>query len=387
MAPGKSWTYRWYADDVTPGEIGALNLTDFGDARGHRHHGLFAGMVIEPKGATWHSPVTGAPLASGGSADVRVPGRPDFREGVLFYQDGLNLRTAAGALIADPVDHPPLPGEPAGGLDPEDQGEKAFSYRNEPFRHRLGYEPVSNTSPAGRAMADVYDSHRHGDPFTPLLRAYSGDELRLRVLQGSDKPRQHAFSLDGHGFKPQADDPGGRAVGTLSGITVGSAVNAQMGVTGTAGDYLYGDQVGGFNRSGGLWGLLRVYPRPAAAGELLPTPVPAVDDPRAPGSHPLLPLELDTVQADVFKDLDLDGVRDAGEPSVAGATVAATSAGAVVTRGASGADGQARLSVRAGTYGLTVTPPAGTTVVKAPATVTTGGNNALVKVSIALRAV
>ena len=387
VAPGKSRTYRWYADDVTPGEIGALNITDFGDARGHRHHGLFAGMVIEPKGATWHSPGTGAPLASGGSADVRVPGRADFREGVLFYQDGLNLRTSSGAVIADPVDHAPLPGEPAAGLDAEDQGEKAFSYRNEPFRHRLGYEPVANTAPAGRAMADVYDSHRHGDPFTPLLRAYSGDELRLRVLQGADKPRQHAFGLDGHGFKPQPDDPGGRAVGTLSGITVGSAVNAQMGVTGTAGDYLYGDQVGGFNRSAGLWGLLRVYPRPAAAGELLPTPVRAVDDPRAAGNHPLLPLELDTVQADVFKDLDLDGVRDVGEPSVAGATVAATLAGAVVTRGTSAADGQARLSVRAGTYGLTVTAPAGHAVSKAPATVTTGGNNALVKVSIALRAV
>ena len=384
VGPGKSYTYRWFADDVTPGEIGAVNITDFGDARGHRHHGLFAGLVVEPKNSTWTDPATGRPLASGANADIRVPGRPDFRESVVQYSDGLNLRTAAGAIITDPVAHAPEPGDGPAALDPEDQGEKAFGYRNEPFRHRLGYEPVANTAPDGRAMADVYDSERHGDPATSMMRAYSGDELRVRVLQGSDKPRQHAFGLDGHGFKLQPDDPDGRTVGVASGITVGTAINAQMGATGVAGDYLYGDQVGGFNRSGGLWGLLRVYPRPTA-GALLPTAIPAVDNPRA-GGHPLLPLELDTVQADVFKDLDADGVHDAGEVAVAGATVSLTTAGTVVARGVSAADGQAFVSVPAGTYGVTATAPAGYTVAKVPATVVTAGNNTTKKVAVALRA-
>ena len=262
VGPGQVVHLPWFADDVTPGEIGAVNLTDFGDARGHRHHGLFAGLVVEPRGSTWTDPVTGRPLATGANADVRVPGRPDFRESVVQYSDGLNLRTAGGAIITDPVAHAPEPGDGPAALDPEDQGEKAFGYRNEPFRHRLGYEPVANAAPDGRAMADVYDSERHGDPATTMMRAYSGDELRVRVLQGSDKPRQHAFGLDGHGFRLQPDDPDGRTVGVASGITVGTAVNAQMGATGVPGDYLYGDQVGGFNRSGGLWGLLRVYPRP-----------------------------------------------------------------------------------------------------------------------------
>ena len=250
----------------------------------------------------------------------------------------------------------------------------------------LGEQPASTQATAGRAFADVYDSHRHGDPATPLIRAYSGDELRVRVVQGSDKSRQHAFSLDGHGFRPQPDDPGGRVVGTLSGITPGTAVNAQMGVTGAPGDYLYGDQVGGFNRSAGLWGLLRVYPRPAAAGDLLPTPVPAVDDPRSAGSHPQLPLELSTVQADVFRDLDLDGVHDAGEPSVPGAVVAATQSGTVRSRATSGADGQAHLPVRTGSWSLAVTPPAGYRLARQPAAVSITAQNTTKKVRIALRA-
>ncbi len=380
VAPGRSYTYRWFADDVTPGEIGGVNITDFGDVRGHRHHGLFAGLVVEPKGSTWHDPATGRPLLSGANADIRVPGRPDFRESVVQYSDGLNLRTRTGAIIADPG----ADLEPGDALDVEDRGEKAFGYRNEPFRHRLGYEPVRNVAPDGRAMADVYDSHRHGDPATTMMRAYAGDELRVRILQGSDKPRQHAFSLDGHGFRLQPDDPGGRTVGTASGISVGTAINAQMGVTGVPGDYLYADQVAGWNRSAGLWGMLRVYPRPAAGTALLPTPLTGVDDPRA-GGHPLLPLELDTVQADVFRDLDADGVHDAGEVAVAGATVSLTTAGTVLARGSSGPDGQAHVSVPAGSYGVTVTPPTGFRLTKAPATVVTAGNNATRKIAVGLR--
>jgi hypothetical protein len=395
VAPGRTITYRWYADEVSPGEIGAANLTDFGDVRGHRHHGLFAGLIVEPKGATWTDQATGAPLASGASADVHVPGGKDFRENVVFFQDGLNLRTADGQPIADAADHPPVPHAPEEGapaepveapepLDAEDQGEKAFNYRNAPFHHRLGYEPVSNDAPQGSDMADVYDSHVHGDPDTPMLRAYEGDQLRVRVLQGSDKPRQHAFSLAGHGFKPQPNDPGGRTVGTLSGITVGSAINAEMGTTGPAGDYLYGCAVGFFHRSGGLWGMLRVYPRPGAAAELSPTEVPAVDDPRA-GGHPLLPLGLSTVEADVFDDSDQDGTHDAGEPGVAGARLTLSAAGQPVTAGTSDGVGPVRLPARAGAYGLAVAAPAGYVVGSAPATVPVPGDGAVARVVIALR--
>jgi hypothetical protein len=36
----------------------SATLADFGDRRGHRHHGLFGGLLIEPKGSTWSDPKT-----------------------------------------------------------------------------------------------------------------------------------------------------------------------------------------------------------------------------------------------------------------------------------------------------------------------------------------
>lgn len=389
VAPTKSITYRWYADDVSPGELGALNVTDFGDVRGHRHHGLFAGIVIEPKNSRAFHPATGSSLAAGASADIRVPGTADFREHVVFFQDGLNLRDAAGAVIDDPSDHPPTPEEPDGApLDAEDGGEKAFSYRSEPFRHRLGYEPVAADSPAGRDLADVYDSVVHGDPATPIFRAYGRDPLRVRVLQGSDKPRQHAFQLAGHSFPAQPGDPDTRILGTVSGIAPGTHINAHMGnaggPTGAAGDYLYNCAVGFFHRSGGLWGLTRVYPAPPTATELQPTALGGVDDPRR-GGHPLLPLELSHFRIDVFKDLDRDGVHDANEPAVPGATVQLYSGTKVLTSAVSGPDGYAYVGARAGTYTFKVLPPPGYAVFRNPPQKTIGGNNAVVALRAALK--
>ena len=42
------------------------------------------------------------------------------------------------------------------------------------------------------------------------------------------------------------------------------------------------------NLSGELWGLMRVYPKPASDA-LTPNPLRDVDDPRATGNHPILP--------------------------------------------------------------------------------------------------
>ena len=286
VGPGETITYRWYADDVTPGELGAINLLDFGDVRGHRHHGLFAGLHIEPVGATYHNPYTGAEITSGAVADIHVGNQPDFREFTSFFQDGLNLRDKAGATIQDPAH--------AEGLDAEDQGEKGFNYTSEPFRHRVGMEPVEATAAnplEGSKLASVFSSHVHGDPDTPIFRAYAGDPVRMRVLQGGDKPRQHAFELAGHAWKTDPHDPGSSLKGNSGGISVGRGLNLHLvsaGGTGAhTGDYRYGCAVLGHHTSGGLWGILRVYP---ASTSTSPTPIGAKDDPRA-GGHPIMPLE------------------------------------------------------------------------------------------------
>ena len=57
---GETVSYEWYADT----ELGATNLLDYGDVRGHRHHGLAGALIVEPQHATYHDPITGAPVLS-----------------------------------------------------------------------------------------------------------------------------------------------------------------------------------------------------------------------------------------------------------------------------------------------------------------------------------
>jgi manganese oxidase len=296
VAPGGSRVYKWYADDVSPGEMGATNLLDFGDVRGHRHHGLFAGLNIEPKGSTYHDPMTGAQITSGASADIHVPGLAnDFREFTTFFQDGLNLRDSNGATIEDPLDHPPTPEEPLGSaLDAEDQGEKGFNYGSEPFRNRIGIEPQT-----GADLAHVFSSTLHGDPATPIFRAYAGDAIRMRLLQGSDKPRQNSFQLNGSNWKAQPNDPLSSLIGTQGAFSVGRTENIHLndGTGGVGalseGDYRYGSGVLFHHLSAGLWGILRVYKSTTSTS---PTPIGALDNPST-GGHPIMPLERSATQS------------------------------------------------------------------------------------------
>lgn len=304
VAPGNSRLYRWYADDVSPGELGTINLTDFGDVRGHRHHGLYAGLTIEPKGAKYHDPQTGAQIDSGVSADVRVPGADnDFREFTPFFSDGLNLRDKNGAIID-------MPEEPGAALEPPgvahdhiDQGEKGFGYSSAPFRHRLPQEAglATEANPMnGEDMANVYNSRVHGDPDTPIFRAYAGDDVRMRVLQGADKQRQHSFEMLGHGWYASPEDSGTPVIGSQGGFSVSRALNVQLlggAGNGYAGDYRYADGMYRHNLSGGSWGLMRVYPQPAVAAALDPTPLLRVDNPLKAGNHPILPLETNATLA------------------------------------------------------------------------------------------
>ena len=367
VAPGQSILYRWWADDVTPGELGAINLLDFGDVRGHRHHGLFAGLTIQPAGATYHDPITGAEVVDGQSVDVRVPGRPDFRDFTMFFQDGLNLRDIDGQIIDDVLPHPGAPGEAA--LEAEDQGEKGFNYRNEPFHHRLGGHPVQATAARpipGSALARVYSSTQHGDPATPIFRAYTGDDVRVRVLQGADKPRQHVFSQAGHSWTVQPDDPGSSLVGAIGGVGVGRAANLHLGSAGGLGqhrgDYRYGCLVGFHHLSGGLWGIMRVYDAPAAGSLFIPDAVGVggPDSPYRDGYHPIQPLERSSLVARVFDDSNLDQQRGKDERPVAGTTITVTAkdgSGASQTKVA-GADGTAAFTVAPGSYDVSTSVPA-----------------------------
>ncbi|MEU8663242.1 multicopper oxidase domain-containing protein, partial [Actinoplanes philippinensis] len=247
VGPGQSITAYWYVPEELAGSTAVL--ADFGDRRGHRHHGLFGGLLIEPKGATWTDPATGVPVTTGDRAIIKWTDASgtarSFREYALHWQDGLNLRTPSGAAIA-----------PAG--DPEDPyelGNRGINYRTERFAPRLARDP---------AQSNVLSSAVHGDPATPVLRAYPGDPVKLRLLIGSDRGRAHSFVLSGHGWNYQAADPASTVVSTRGLLLASQAASLDLlggagGPRAATGDFLFrdGNQVNQTNA--GLWGLLRVH--------------------------------------------------------------------------------------------------------------------------------
>ena len=372
VGPGQSILYRWWADDVTPGELGATNLVDFGDVRGHRHHGLFAGLIVEPKGSTYTDAITGEPVISGAQADIRVPDPQveDFREAVPFFQDGLNLRDAQGRPVVLPSH-----GGVAQPLDSEDEGEKAFNYRSPRFAHRgdpLRELPgATGTGIDGRVLADVFDSARHGDPDTPLFRAYAGDAMRVRVLQGSDKPRQHSYQLSGHSWRSQAHDPGSNLVGTSGGFSVSRTLDVHTRAGGERqlnGDFRYNCGVSFHHQSGGLWGIQRVYsappkgwfaPSPLGSGRLAGT----ADDPHRLGYVPIQPLGQRTVTAHVYDDTNRNRLRGNDEKPLANVPVRLHLGNGDGTTGAqletrrTDARGQVVFQVPEGAYDVVVPAP------------------------------
>ncbi|MFL6168216.1 MAG: SdrD B-like domain-containing protein [Ornithinibacter sp.] len=368
-APGKTVSYEWFADT----ELGAANLLDYGDVRGHRQHGLAAALVVEPKDSTYHDPSTGAELRSGTTADIRVPGQEDFREATLVYQDGLNLRTTTGAQVPDhevpdigPNGELIFEPEPDGGDvqagGTEDAGEKGVNYTNAPLHRRLGAAPgVLKEGASSAAWGSVFSSATHGDPATPTTRAYAGDQLRMRVL-GANRPRQMGFQLDGASWRQEPYDTESPLVGVQGGIGTGKAVNAHVRLAST-GDHLWSSPTTG-SLPQGIWGLARVYPRPTAGADFVPSARPSPDSPFTAGASPLQPLERSSLTVRTFTDSDGDGTRDAGEPASAGTEIRLLStAGARLLTTLTRADGTGAFSPPPGTYDVEVVPPTGTALV------------------------
>ncbi len=216
--------YRWYAAR----QNGAIYFHDHVDALNRWGRGLFGALIAEPAGATYHDPATGEEIRSGPIADIRtdrevLPGLVgSFREFVLFMNDR-NPQTGS-----------------------------TFNLRAEP----LAAETKRGQGPKHLAMSSVL----HGDPATPVLRAYAGDPMMFRLLTSATE-EIHPFHITGHHFRQerfQADSP----ALTTFGVGISERFNAYVAAAGGAsempGDYLY------FNGAErhfleGSWGILRVH--------------------------------------------------------------------------------------------------------------------------------
>lgn len=261
--PGYRLHHKWWADE----EFGVIFTHDHLFANYRQKRGLFAAMLVEPAGSRWVHPQTGEPVVAGEQAVVLDAPGGAFRELGLAVGDFAPLHgppKADGSTELNPPKKPSSDG---------DQGAMGVNYRCAPLRERPG-DPSA-----------WFSSAAHGDPPTPLLRAYPGERVRLRLLQGAHE-EQHSFSTNGLRWRRFRGDPASvlRAQQTLG---LSEAFTFDLGTEPATG-YGPGDHLWRFAGVDdtwlGCWGLVRVHATPQAdlpplPGMPLAAPAPPPDAP------------------------------------------------------------------------------------------------------------
>jgi len=135
--------------------------------------------------------------------------------------------------------------------------------------------PPAQTSilPATNMAATVFPPHINtagfepGDPFTPMLRTYSGDKIRVKAQAGGDE-EEHSWSIhgikwlqagSGHGRAPNSGWRNQQAGGISEQFTAYSPVFQAGGQRGATADYMYMMDAHQDGFWTGNWGLLRNY--------------------------------------------------------------------------------------------------------------------------------
>jgi hypothetical protein len=238
----------------------------------HQQTGLYAAFLVEPAGSTWRQGETGAPLHTrddGGpttwNAIIETPAQDlnTYREFALAMQDfqfAYKPTSRSKASLdpnvgwSDPANAiGAQPNQPDLGPNPQPQiisagptqGTTSFNYRNEPLPYRLvaGSDPrssdlsyvfssnVPRNDPSQKTQpvlgAPIDPAQPNGfvwprapltvgmedkDPYTPLLRAYEGDRVQIRVVAGAHM-LPHAFTVGGMKwlFEPSWNQSGWRS--------------------------------------------------------------------------------------------------------------------------------------------------------------------------------
>lgn len=220
-----------------------LNTVFFHDhlyANSHQQHGVFGSLLIEEAGATFHDIRTGKELTHGTKAVIRRKDGTSFREFALFVHDF--------ALLFDRDGNALNPPEVPGSHD--DPGVMGINYRCEPMLERL----KCHEDPAY-----IFSSLIHGDPATPILETYPGDEMMIRLLDGAHE-EQHSFNLTGMSWKKEVTDIASPDVASQT-LGISEAFNIHITKPYAPADYLY--YFGGIDDAWlGLWGIIRAYDRP-----------------------------------------------------------------------------------------------------------------------------
>jgi len=274
--------YRYYPD------------ADFGTTYWHDHafgaiswqHGGFGSTIIEPPGSTYHDPTTGKLKRSGYVVDIHTnePHSTDvtgsFRELVLHLQD-TSFSTANTVTTGSPPELLKQAAAAANTLLYPLEKQKNIKLTPNMYlnggSHTTGSGISMRVAPINRRLVVnpdpslVFSSRIHGDPDTPLLRAYLGDPIMIRSLVTATN-ETHTLHVTGHWFRFQRYNPDSQPRST---IHIGIAerhdlsIPAAGGPQRMAGDYLYyNGRVSHLME--GSWGIIRVLDKPTKDLQLLP---------------------------------------------------------------------------------------------------------------------
>lgn len=232
--------------------------------------GLVGQLIVEPEGSTYHDPKTGEPIKSGALADIHT-----------------NTPLAAGQINGS------FRELALWQIDDNPVSDSTLNLRAEPWSDRLS-PTTGNPDPSL-----LFSSWTHGDPNTPLPRAYQGDPLAIRAINVG--PAVDGLKIDGHRFFRENRFLDGESRTKASptdavhwGVSERYTAILDGGAGGPeqrTGDFMYFNSLGRRLRQG-AWGLLRVLPRQVSDLKPLPgtnvpsggTPVPAPTGGRPPAS-------------------------------------------------------------------------------------------------------
>ncbi|MCM3636634.1 multicopper oxidase domain-containing protein [Sporosarcina luteola] len=232
VLPGETIQYCYYAES----ELKAWFFHDHLYPNAHQQHGVFGSGVVHPRFTEFLDLRTGEPVVHGTQITSMNPLIPDYRDFALFVQDFTLLFDKNGK----PLQPPKFPSSD------DDPGLFGVNYKNEPLQFRLG----KDCDPAY-----TFSSYTNGDPVTPILRAYEGDSIRIRLLQGSQE-ESHSFNVHGLRWHKERGSLNSslkeqQHIGISESFTMETYIER-------AGDYLWAFETEE-DLWNGLWGLIRAY--------------------------------------------------------------------------------------------------------------------------------
>ncbi|MBI4400491.1 MAG: multicopper oxidase domain-containing protein [Nitrospirae bacterium] len=286
--------YRWWVDS----DLGTVFWHDHAFGATTWPHGGFGSVIIEPFGSTYHDPKTGKQIRSGPIADIHTVEpvgygvNGSFRELMVSIHDTVPHTVnvvSAGNPPGQPVEVALEAGKTVSFAMPEKILNAPNPYING-GTHTTGSGLNFRAEPWARRLANNADTSKlfssaiHGDPDTPLLRAYVGDTVVFRLLHQLMN-ESHVWTISGHTFLTEryAGDANRK-----NSIHVGIAerydlVTKAGGFQGMPGDYIHFNGRTSHFAEGG-WGIFRVLEKEVPDLKKLPSGTKSDEIPGAPKS-------------------------------------------------------------------------------------------------------